>query len=324
MASTTADGKQKGAIDSLCVVIPTKDGADTLPALLDALDAQRCALPVDVFAVDSGSRDGSVGLMRERGVRVEEIAPESFDHGGTRNRAIAGAKGDVAVLLTQDAVPAGPGFLDAIVRPFADPAVAGVYGRQIPREDCDVVTRRQLEGWLTGRDEPATARLEGAALDDLAPGERHQLCVFDNVCSAVRRSVWEALPFPTTAFGEDIGWGRAAIEAGHTIAYAPDAAVVHSHRRSVFYEYERTRVCHARLNELFGLATLPRARDVVARATAANLRSDLPYVWHHAPGGVERARQLARIAALSLLSPLAQHLGIRDAKRARRDARSTR
>lgn len=303
-------------VRSLSVVIPVKDGADTLPLVVDALSKQRIELDVELRAVDSGSRDRSVALLRLAGFDVDEIAPHEFDHGATRNRGIAATRGEVVVLLTQDAVPQGANFLREMVAPFADPEVAGVYGRQIPRADCDVVTRRQLDGWLTGRSEPARAQCRDAALSSLAPAERHQLCVFDNVCSAVRREVWERMPFPTTPFGEDIAWGKAAIEAGHAIAYAPLAAVEHSHRRSVAYEYERTRICHRRLHELFELATVPRRRDV-ARAALANWRRDLPYVFRTAPRGVERARQLARIAALSLASPLAQYHGIRDARRAR-------
>lgn len=303
-------------LSRISVVIPVKDGAETLPQLLDALAAQQSELEIETLAIDSGSRDGSVELMRERGVQVETISPNTFNHGDTRNRAIAGTRGEVAVLLTQDAIPAAPGFIDAIAAPFADASVAGVFGRQIPRDDCDVVTRRQLESWLTGRAEPARAALDGRSLLDRSPGERHALCVFDNVCSAVRRSVWETLPFPRTDFGEDIGWGKSAIEAGFAIAYAPEASVVHSHRRSIFYEYERTRACHRRLNELFELATLPRAADV-ARAVAANWRNDLPYVAWHAPRGVDWFRQLGRIAGLAVLGPVAQYQGIRDARRAR-------
>jgi rhamnosyltransferase len=300
----------------ISVLIPVKDGADTLPQLLDALASQQTKLDVETFAIDSGSRDGSVELMKERGLRVESIASSAFDHGDTRNRAIAGTSGDIAVLLTQDAIPSGPRFLDAIAAPFSDPDVAGVYGRQIPRSDCDVLTQRQLEGWLTGRTEHAYSSLGGKKLVELSPGERHALCVFDNVCSAVRRSTWEKLPFPRTEFGEDIAWGKSVIEAGHTIAYTPDASVIHSHRRSIFYEYSRTRICHQKLNELFDLATVPRPRDV-ARAVAFNWRNDVPYVSRQPLGRIEKLRQLGRTVGLSALSPIAQYQGIRDARRRR-------
>ena len=74
----------------------------------------------------------------------------------------------------------------------------------------------------------------------------------------VRAKVLRARPFPETYFGEDISWGKLAIERGHALAYAPAARVIHSHDRSAGYEFRRTVNCHARLHELFGLETVPR------------------------------------------------------------------
>ena len=53
-----------------------------------------------------------------------------------------------------------------------------------------------------------------------------------------------------------------------------DAAVVHSHDRSAGYELARTYLLHHRLFELFGLRTIPRARDL-ARAIASTARLHL-------------------------------------------------
>jgi rhamnosyltransferase len=300
-------------------VIPTRDGAETLGAVLEGLSRQRVSFELEVVVVDSGSRDETLEILAARSLRPHRIPPADFDHGETRNLGIQLAQGDPVVLLTQDAVPADPDLVEQLVRPFADARVAGVYGRQIPRPDCDVVTRRQLEGWLTGRENATLATLHGRQLEELPPFERLELCTFDNVCSALRRGVWEKIPFPRAAFGEDVAWGKAVLQQGWALAYEPRARVVHSHRRSPLYEYSRTRVCHRTLFDLFELVTVPRARHVV-RAGFSNLRSDLPYVWHHAPRGTERWRQLARVGALSWVHPLAQHLGFRDAIRARGSA----
>jgi rhamnosyltransferase len=302
-------------------VIPTRDGAETLEQLLESLFAQQTGFEFEVVVVDSGSIDGTLDLLSRHPLRLHRIPPEDFDHGETRNLGIRLASGDLVALLTQDALPATPDWLEQLVRPFEDPRVAGAYGRQLPRPDCDVVTRRRLENWLTGRSEPALAMLDGRSLEDLSPVERFRLCTFDNVCSALRRSVWEKIPFLRADFGEDIAWGRAIVQGGFALAYQPKAAVYHSHRRSVAYEYLRTRLCHRTLFELFGLAMVPKVRDVV-RSARSNLRDDLPYVWRSGLAGSERWRQLARVAALSFASPLAQHLGARDARRRKeRDAR---
>ncbi len=308
------DPERLAAGPRVSIVIPTKDGAETLPQLLAALAKQDASFDHEIVAIDSGSTDGSVEILREHGAQVESIHPSEFSHGEARNRAIRRTRGELIALLTQDAVPQGEGFLEALVRPFDDASVAGVYGRQIPRSDCDVVRRRQLESWVTGRSVATRVERGELPLESRSPAERYELCVFDNVCSAIRRSVWQQYPFPVTFFAEDIAWGKLVIEAGWAIAYEPKAAVEHSHRRSIFEEYTRTRMCHHRLHELFGVATLPRRRDV-PRAVLSNWVRDLPYVMRHAPTPLERVRQLARIAGLSLLDPLAQNRGYRDALR---------
>jgi rhamnosyltransferase len=300
------------------VVIPTKNGADTLDAVLAGLFAQKRRFELEVVVIDSGSTDGTLAIAERHPVRLERIAPHEYNHGATRNLGIGRTTGDPVVLLVQDAIPADESLLENLVRPFEDPRVAGVYGRQIARADCDVVRRRQLEGWLTGRLSPARVTLDGVSLAELPPQERYERCVFDNVCSAVRRSVWERVPFPRIPFGEDVAWSRAVLEAGHAIAYEPTAAVIHSHRRPVAEEYRRERLSHRTLFEQFGIAVLPRRSDVW-RGVLWHFRNEVPYAWRHAPRGAERWRQLARMVGLAFAVPLGQHHGVRAAQRAARD-----
>lgn len=304
------------AAERISVVIPTKDGADTVGELLARLFDQEQRFDLDVVVIDSGSRDGTLDVVKRFPVRLEQIAARDYNHGATRNLGIRASRGDLIVLLTQDAIPVDRHLLASLAEPFANPRVAGVYGRQIPRSDCDVVRRRELESWLTGRAEPALAELRDTDLEALPPLERYQRCVFDNVCSAVRRDVWERLPFPVVPFGEDIAWGRSVLRAGHAIAYEPRAAVIHSHRRPVAEEYRRTRLCHRALNDLFDLATVPRRRDVLHGALWG-LRHEIPYAWRHAPRGRQRWLQTLRIAGMALANPLGQYHGQRDAKRMR-------
>ncbi len=302
--------------ECVSVVIPTQNGGLLLRRAVEMLLRQRAEFPIEILAVDSGSTDGSLRMLREREVRIFEIPAAAFDHGETRNLGIRLSRGERIVLLTQDAVPADLDFVAKLIRRLDEPGVAGVYGRQIARPDCDVVTKRQLDGGLTGRLQPDRVQLAARTLERLPPSEQQQLCTFDNVCAALRRSVWEEIPFPKASFGEDIAWGRAVIRAGHAIAYEPSAAVIHSHRRTVRYEYQRTRECHRALHELFGLSTIPRRRDLL-RAWLANLANDLPHVSRNAPRGLERFRQLLRVASLAFASPLAQYLGRRDSLRQR-------
>jgi hypothetical protein len=96
------------------------------------------------------------------------------------------------------------------------------------------------------------------------------MCAFDNVCSAIRRSVWESIPFAPTPIAEDLEWGRSVLLAGHRIAFAPLARVEHSHERSAWYEFKRTWVLHQQLHRLFGLRAIP-SLGALGRSLAATV-----------------------------------------------------
>src|SRR5215472_446681 len=129
--------------ESISVVIPTLNGAGTLPAVLETIARQRVDLPVEVLAVDSGSTDGTVSLLQRSRVDVASIPSHTFDHGSTRNLALGSARGDLVVLLVQDAVPVSDDWLATLTAPFrSDTRLAGTFARQEPRPDADAITRR--------------------------------------------------------------------------------------------------------------------------------------------------------------------------------------
>src|SRR5437868_2618943 len=133
---------------AVSIVVPTRNGVATLPALLDAIAAQGAAFSFEVIAVDSGSTDGTVDLLRNRVDRLEQIAPESFDHGLTRNLGIERSRGDLIVLLVQDAVPANDSWLAALTAPlFDDSRLAGTFARQLPRADASAITSAYAARW---------------------------------------------------------------------------------------------------------------------------------------------------------------------------------
>lgn len=247
------------------VFIPTKDAGPGFVDVLDALDRQRTALASELLVIDSGSRDGTAELAAARGARVVPIAPESFDHGATRNHGVREARGEFVVLLTQDAVPADDDWLDAIVSAVRDePGAAGAYCRQRPRPDCDPFIRDRLSRWNATQ----TARVV-QTIDDpeafwaLEPLERLSRIAFDNVASCVRRSVVEAYPFERRRFGEDIAWSRTVMLAGHAIVFEPRACVVHSHDESIWQAFRRVYMDHQNLHELLGVSLVADWRHLI-------------------------------------------------------------
>src|SRR5215472_9165657 len=105
--------------DSLVsILILTRNGMETLPATLDRIAEQKRDFPLEVVAVDSGSTDGTAELLTRRADRVIPIAPTSFNHGGTRNLGIGHCKGDLVVLLVQDALPDTDNWLATLIEPL--------------------------------------------------------------------------------------------------------------------------------------------------------------------------------------------------------------
>lgn len=208
------------------VVIPTLNNGRTLDEVLAAVFSQRLAGGFEVIHVDSSSTDDTWTISERYACRRLRILREEFSHSGTRNLAARLAMGQFVVYLSADATPAGPDWLERLLAPFEDPKVAGVYGRQAPRPNCNVTEAYFLERTY-GPDRRAKR---------LGPGARLTLAdlFFSNVTSALRRSVWERHPFDERLhMSEDQGWARDALRAGYTLVYAPDAAVLHSHNYTV-------------------------------------------------------------------------------------------
>ncbi|MDF1800414.1 MAG: glycosyltransferase [Planctomycetota bacterium] len=246
------------------VVIPTWNGGERFRRVLDILARQDVAGGLQLVVVDSGSKDGTREASLEAGALLVDQDQRTFNHGATRNRGIEASSGAVVVLLTQDALPISESFVTGMLAPFADAAVDGAYGRQHPLPDADPILKARLEQWTASRSEPALQHFVQADADaslalfnELPPLERYLRCAFDNVASAVRRSTWDARPFPPRNFGEDVAWARRILLDGGTIAFEPSAEVEHSHPISIKREFFRLYRDHKNLYELFGLQNVP-------------------------------------------------------------------
>jgi rhamnosyltransferase len=299
-------------------VIPTKDGGLRFLSLLERLARQDIDGGIELLVIDSGSRDGTPEAAQRAGARVERIAPEEFQHGATRNRALALTTSERIALLTQDALPTSDDYLTQLFAALDDARVDGAWARQVPRPDCDPIMRERLRGWPGTSTEPRVATLAPgdpaaarAAFDALPPLERYQRCLFDNVAACVRRSTWERIPFPPLPFGEDVAWARAVLLAGGSLAYRPTAVVEHSHRVALAREFRRIRADHANLCELFGLRLVD--------SWSAVWRGALGQRRHYARclaatpnlGPLARAAWNAYAAPYALAETAAQYLGAR-------------
>lgn len=203
-------------------IVPTRNGAATLPALLAALAAEQGRRPLEIVAIDSGSTDATLRLLDEAGARTLDLGGVPFGHASARNRAAAAAGGDVLLMLTQDVEPVGDGWLAALLDALGEPDVAGAFGRQVPRGASPEEAFLALVNY---GDSPR--RITRADLDrPFGPGRTF----FSSAFGAVKRPVWERIPLPPVVMSEDQAWALQALRAGHEIRYVPQAEAYHGHR----------------------------------------------------------------------------------------------
>jgi glycosyltransferase involved in cell wall biosynthesis len=226
------------------IVIPTLNAGPDLALLLADLKDQHAPGPTEIIVADSQSTDGSRAVAQEAGARVLTIPRAQFNHGRTRNQAVAAAQGEFVALTVQDARPTDPFWLARLLEPLLqDPSVAGSYGLQVAREDSGLLARTRSALWCRAHRSAALQMLEDPErFGEMSPERRLDLIRFDNVTSCVRKSAWQGTPFPEIDYAEDMAWAREMVLQGYKLAHAPTAQVWHSHERGQYYELRRAYV----------------------------------------------------------------------------------
>jgi rhamnosyltransferase len=254
----------------ISVLIPVKDGGEDLARCLDAIAAQRVDDEVEVVVVDSGSSDGSVELARSRGATVQEIPALEFDHGATRNRAAAAARGDVLVFTSQDAYAEGDDWLARLIAPLAEPDVAGAYGRQLAHHHATPPEVYFLD-FLYGPTS-RTQRLHDGA------GVSMETTLFSNVNAAIRRELFARYPFAEDMImSEDQEWSRRVLLDGYELRYVAGAAVRHSHDYTLGAAFRR--FFDSGVSASRSYAGGEGAAAVVRRRAIDYARGELRWLW---------------------------------------------
>lgn len=256
---------------SISVVIPVLNAAPFLPDLLPAILAQEAAV-LEIILVDSGSTDETTDAAAAYD-RTRVVPIEQFSHGGARNLGARQARGDIVVLMTQDALPRDRQWLARLLEPFADEEVAAAYSRQVPAQNASPMERYFLSSHFPDGERQERRKRAADALT-------FEQVFFSNVSAAVRRRCLLEHPFDETLImSEDQQLSRDLLDAGYAVVYVPDSVVIHSHNytlRTVFRRY---------FDSVYSL-TVIFPRHSMGTSASMGLRylgGEFAYVVRHAP-----------------------------------------
>jgi N-acetylglucosaminyl-diphospho-decaprenol L-rhamnosyltransferase len=273
------------------VVIPSWNSAELLPGLLDSLAAS--GEEVELVVVDNGSSDGTLELLRARG--VEHLAlPENLGFAVAMNRGAAATRAPFVLGLNADTL-VEPGAIGTLAEALAaDPGLGGVQPRIL-----------QL-GSAAGTGDPDAARLYSAGMALTADGRASESGAGEpqserwsspreifGVCGAaclLRRELFTALggyDESFFSFYEDVDLNVRARIAGRGFAYVPDAFVWHFGNASWSAEAPRPGAWNARLVARNRIVTQARFMPVSA----------LPRILAVEAGSLLRAARQGRLGA---------------------------
>lgn len=218
-------------------VIPTFNGFHDLTRLLDSLRYQNAIF--STIIVDSSSTDGTLGFVSNmyRDGKLDNlvvIPSLEFNHGGTRQRIVDEYPDfDIYVFLTQDVYFEEVDAISNLLKPFQDPKVAAVCGRQIPHKDANLLAQH--------------ARIFNYPSNSLSKTKADipfigiKTAFMSNSFAAYRRSsLLDVDGFPNhVIFAEDMYVAAKLILKDYIVAYEGSACCRHSHNYTFFEEFRR-------------------------------------------------------------------------------------
>ncbi len=244
----------------VAVVIPSWNSAGLLPRCLDSLEGQ--SAEIELLVVDNGSTDGTLELLRGRGVEHLPL-PSNAGFAAAMNLGASRVSAPAILALNADTVlePGCVGMLlDALE---ADPSLGGVQPRILQWEEGGESPRSIDSARIYSAGQALTR--DGRAIE-LGAGEAQRpehlvrREVF-GVCGAaclLRRELFDDLGGYDEryfAFYEDVDLNVRARIAGWRFQYVPEAVVWHLGNASWQAGFERPAAENARLVARNRLAT---------------------------------------------------------------------
>ena len=192
---------------------------ETLPALRAQEYTQW-----ELIVIDSGSTDDSAQLITQaRPKHFIQIKREEYNPSRVMNQGMELAQSAYGIFLNADATPQGAHWLRPLVTALLDSQTAAVFGRQIPRPDCQAVYALDYERCFG-------PQRESARWDHF----------FSMASSGIRKDIWAKRGFlEKLQYSEDDEYTRWCRAQGYRVVYCAESVVVHSHNYTPAQAYRR-------------------------------------------------------------------------------------
>jgi len=213
------------------VIIPTYNAETYLPSLLENLAQQ--TIDFELIIIDSSSEDNTLKIAKQYTNNIIIIPHEEFDHGGTRTKAAKGAKGEIIIFLTQDALPKNHSTLATLLEAFNDSNIGAVYGRQLSYSETNIFGKH-----LRMFNYPDSSH-QRSIVDAIQYGIKTPF--LSDSFAAYRKNILEDISWFKNGLivGEDTYAGAKILLARHSLAYISNAEVYHSHSYTPKEEFQR-------------------------------------------------------------------------------------
>ncbi|MDQ6641500.1 MAG: glycosyltransferase family 2 protein, partial [Actinomycetota bacterium] len=214
-------------------LLVSHNGARWLPAVVAGVD-QQTRRPDHLLAVDTGSRDESVVILRNtarwdvRQLTDDPSFAESVAAGlGWLPPAAEGDQADWVWLLHDDSAP-DPHALERLLAAAEEHPDVAIFGPKL-REWPSLRRLLELGVTISGNGRRETG-LERGEYDQGQHDERRVVLAVNTAGMLVRRDVLSGLGFDRhlPVYGNDIDFGWRAARAGHSTMIVPDALVFHA------------------------------------------------------------------------------------------------
>jgi len=204
-----------------CIVMRSYNDLPLIEETLAMVSRQ--TVPFELISLDNESTDGTLQEIEKYADRIVHIPRGTYIPGRVLNQGMEVSQGEFVVFLNSDCTPQNEKWLENLLAGFTDDHVAAVFGRQIPRPDCQPILAKDTE-------------------DTYGDGsnQKYWRHCFSMASSAIRRSLWEKMKFDEEVqYSEDIDWTWRARQEGYEIRYVADSIVMHSHNYTLGQFYKR-------------------------------------------------------------------------------------